>query len=197
MSKISDELRRHFEKTNSILKSATASAAGWDATVHNQSELSGKQVFLYVWDQPTDWLWMTSVSVMQFHKVTEQSSRDQKLKESIVGSLGHLIALCAAGRFPEKHNGQTWEDQLGLMASIYAGTTRTYEHLDRLVDGGHFLVLNYHKPLGINPKSDFTCSLRPAGAISGTNEPLTVEDTVAKIQQVLAIDQERHPEWFV
>jgi len=82
------------------------------------------------------------------------------------------------------------ENQLGGILASYAGTTKDWEAYDRMQSGGHFIVMNYRK-------SDQVTSslLRPFIVADCNNEAIDAADLMSRVEYILAMDRDKHPEW--
>lgn len=185
MFKASD-LFKHTDKTRRILTSMQLGASGWTAHQVNPEELRGPQVFLYVWDRPTQWAWMCAVPLEVFEKVTADVRGLQAEWDGIRGHLARLINSASAGEPLEVAT----ETELGILLSAYAGTTQV---LGVARETGmrelHFVVLNYRA----NNLRDG--KLRPF-VLPSERAILPGHEFYSRVQEVVSLDSKRHPEWF-
>lgn len=186
-----NKLFKGYAQTKGHITSAVMGAAGWDMHRYDAVAASGPQVFLYVFDKPTGFIWMASVSREEFSKASTQASKDNDLVQPSRDSLVHVLFHAASCKPPAPIDGCDWEHQLGMLLAIYAGTTRTWEQADRFRAGGHFIVLNYR-----NSGTDENSKLRPFAVANTNNTALSAEDLQGYIKQVMGMDMGRHPEWF-
>lgn len=86
-----DKLTRDFWKTKAHLYSATLGAAGWNANIADAEIASWPQVFLYIFDRPTEFTWMVSISLDTFAKLSFNASKDIKNIQAVRDGLQHII----------------------------------------------------------------------------------------------------------
>ena len=111
--------------------------------------------------------------------------------EAIRSGLLFVLFGAVSGNLPPPSSGGDWEQQLGLLLAFYAGTTRTLELANKMQGGGHFIVMNYRKS-----KDEKESNLRPFVLADAGNTVLSADALAGYIEQVMEIDQVRHPEWF-
>lgn len=184
------DLLAQTNKTRRILTTLTLDAQGWTAGKVHPGDLVGPQVRLYFWDLPTRWAWLCSLRVDSFQKVASDAQRAPYDWPAIRGCVAHVAAQAAEGHPPAPLAGADWEQQLGGLLAAYAGTTQTWEAAGRLAAGGHFIVLNY-RPVGVADGN-----LRPFVLGAPPEFILPAAEFEARVREVVAIDRERHPEWF-
>lgn len=177
-------------KTKKLIAESLVRSAGWTPSVRDVAISSAPQIFLYVWDMPSDWVWMCTASLEEFRKLSRAAQDGAVEAETVRGLLGSVIGAAADGRPPQEQCDMDWEEQLGLALSLYAGGTTTYKAANGFPEGGHFIVLNY-RSAGAR-----TSKLRPFAAPGRAQVPLSPEVLLAHKAQVLALDRGRHPEWF-
>jgi len=161
--------------------------------VHDPAIAAGPCVLSYVWDQPSEWIWVCSAGVVQFDQQADKASRAKpKIVDGIRAALGELIFHAANGAAVDLGLGETWEGALGSMLAAYAGTTQTWAISDGFPHGGHFIVLHYRKP------GQERGLLRPFSLPRSANarEVLPVEQLRSAVRQVVEMDRTRHPDWF-
>lgn len=177
-----------FWKTRAFVRSMELSAAGWDKKVHDIETTSGPQVVSYVHDYPSRWTWLCTAPASSFNELARTSHDDESYVDAARGGLLHVIALAAEGSPPEKVGGMDWEEQLGRLVALYAGTTRTWEQAGRFESGGHFGVIDYRRP-GVPGGL-----LRPF-ALSTPGHVVDAGGLLNVIEQVITIDRANHPDW--
>lgn len=185
---MNDQIKDMFSqilKTRVHLTAMTLGASGWQAGQVNPALLAGPLVRLYVWDRPSNWTWMCAVPKASFDDLAQKALQRKDMWEAIRGGVAYLIQQTA-----DKSPSADWEQQLGQMLTAYAGTTQTLEAARGLPSGGHFIVCNYRKAGEADGK------LRPFVLSDSSPEPLSVPAFHQAIKTVLALDQERHPEWL-
>lgn len=193
---ISQFVQQQMEAARSAQKAiwtAKLDVAGWDANIYAPETL-GKPVFLYVWDQPTKWVWSCAVPRAGFYEVASAWATGKRTAGEVEGvrnGLGSLISGSAGQVKPVPVGEPNWEEQLALALSAYAGTTRIFEAAGRLEDGGHFVVMHYRKGGSSEGK------LRPFVVPDSSGTILPADELLGRIDSVLAMDKERHPEWGV
>lgn len=179
----------HTLHTSAILRNASLNASGWAVNRQDETRSAGPQTFGYIWDQSTGWVWMVSAPREDFSKLALKASTEpSRIVEDVRGALAHLIHECAATRVLTSEQ----ENQLGGMLASYAGTTKVWEASDRMQSGGHFIVMNYRK-------SDQVTSslLRPFIVADCNNEAIDAADLMSRVEYILAMDRDKHPEWFI
>lgn len=97
--------------------------------------------------------------------------------------------MAGAAEGPAASQDPDWEQQLGCLLTLYAGTTRTWEAAGRFKNGGHFIVLNYRRTGARDGR------LRPF-AVADSQRVLPAAELKSMIADVVAVDRARHPEWF-
>jgi len=177
-----------FWKTRLFVRSMEFSAAGWDEKVHNIEATSGPQVVSYVHDYPSRWTWLCTAPVASFNELAQAAHAEERYVDPARGGLLHVIALAAENRPPEKVGGMDWQEQLGKLLALYAGTTRTWEQAGRFETGGHFGVIDYRRP-GVPGGL-----LRPF-ALGASGRVVDAGGLLRVIEQVITIDRANHPEW--
>jgi len=186
-----NNLLGQFWQTKKHLTTAVLGAAGWDIRQFHGEASSGPQVFVYTFDQPTGFVWMCSMPRVRFVEVTTEISKKPKMYEAIRSGLLFVLFGAVSGNLPPPSSGGDWEQQLGLLLAFYAGTTRTLELANKMQGGGHFIVMNYRKS-----KDEKESNLRPFVLADTGNTVLSADALAGYIEQVMEIDQVRHPEWF-
>lgn len=179
-----------FWQTKTILSSMQMGAAGWEQRMHDPAVASGPVVFVYAHDVVTGWTWMGASERESFVRASEKASADKELTVAARAGCGHIISLAADGKPPTPESGLDWEQQLGQVLSLYAGTTKVWQVADHLRSGGHFVVLHYRAP------GSREGMLRPFALPAGDNDVLTADELHALIRQVVTMDRTNHPEWF-
>lgn len=194
--KFIEKAQQEFWKTKSVLMSAEAAASGWDLRVVDpQMMAGGDTVSLYVWDRPTNWVWTCSIDRTQFHKAAEKASGSgRKIVDSIRGDLAYAVAQAAAGTPMSRRDGLGWEEELALLLSAYAGTTKTYRATDGFKNGGSFIVLNYRT--GLIAEGILRPVAMPLRSPEEKNALLPFETLQNTIKEVVNLDLMNHPEWF-
>lgn len=189
-----------FLKTKGILSSMTLGAQGWSAHSVDPEQLSGPQVYLYVLDYETSWSWMASVQLEVFQQVAEKFKSMPHEWATLRGMLGKSIEQQAenAKRVTAQppspaaaHPGrpQQWEQELAMMVTGYAGTTKTGNTPGAIRPGCHFLMHRY-------TTRDNTPLLRPYLTGPEDTGPLTAERFFMLVGHVVGLDREAHPDWF-
>jgi hypothetical protein len=183
--------KAHYLKTNNILSTMVAGASGWKAKIGSSDVNAGLMSHLYVFDLPTKWVWMCAVARDAFISMSAVGkAQGEADRNAVRNGLATIIATVSEGKAAPVIADVEWEHQLGGLLATYAGSTKVFDAADGLRDGGHFVVLNYRK-------TDQTDGLlRPVAMPDSSNQILPVEQLNSSIDQVLAIDRQRHPEWF-
>ena len=176
-------------KTKKILGRMVLAASGWEQRLHEPEIASGPLVWCYMYDFPTKWTWLCAVNREMFVKMSEESHNDKGNVEAVRAGVGVVSSMAADGNPPAPVEGLNWEQQLGALLSLYAGTTQVWDVASRFVSGGHFVVLNYRKA------GERESLLRPF-ALPPSDSVLTAQQLQQTIDWVLSNDQSRHPEWF-
>lgn len=164
--------------------------AGWDASVQDVDLAAdpGPKAFLYLFDLVSRWAWMGTASLAGFHELSAAGKKVSTADlNDIRGGLGTMIAGLADGEM--EVSGER-EQGLGVLASMYAGGTKTYAAARGFPDRCHFVVIVYRKPGGKD------VLLRPFAMDSGPNRPVDADVLEAMLQQVIDMDRINHPEWF-
>jgi hypothetical protein len=177
-------------KTKTFLSDMELQAAGWRQSMHDVKTATGPRVNLYVYDLATKWVWMCTLSRTEFVRISQAGHDTPEEVGPVRAGLSAVICDAAEARTPAPMVGASWEQQLGGLLAMYAGSTRTWELANKFADGGHFIVLNYRqagqrhgllRPLALRPDAD---AVLPVALLQST------------VEQVLTLDRERHPEWF-
>lgn len=129
------------------------------------------------------------MSLPAFVEMSLHSHNTPGEASAIQSSVASVAGKAAEGSPPAPLDGLTWEQQLGGLLALYAGTTKTWEVAKRFADGGHFIVLNYRKA------GDQNGLLRPF-AMGDTGGVIPADELERAIAKVIAADRQRHPEWF-
>lgn len=178
-----------FWKTRAFVRSMEFSAAGWDEKLHDIESTSGPQVVSYIHDYASRWTWLCTAPASSFNELAQAAHADDSLVDAVRGGLLHVIGLASEKCPPEKVGGMDWEEQLGRLVALYAGTTRTWEQAGRFETGGHFGVIDYRRP-GVSGGL-----LRPF-ALSTAGRVVNAGGLLQMIEQVITIDRVNHPEWM-
>lgn len=177
-------------KTKTFLSDMELQAAGWHQSMHDVETATGPRVALYVYDLATQWVWLCTLNRAEFVRMSQAGHDTPADVDPVRASLSDVICDVAEERMPAPVDGACWEQQLGALLALYAGSTRTWELADKFVQGGHFIVLHYRRP------GQRQGLLRPLALRPGENAVLPVPLLQGTIDQVLALDRDRHPEWF-
>jgi hypothetical protein len=178
-------------RTKAFLTEMSFKAAGWNPVLHDAHASSEPTVYVYCYDAPTKWSWMCTVPVTSFLKTSQAGFEDTEHTEDFRGGLSFVMANAAEGIPPAQSDELDWERQLAVLLTLYAGGTQIWQMVNRFADGGHFIVLNYRKP------GSRDGMLRPAALPPQPNESIISSEYFrALVEQVMAQDRNRHPEWF-
>ena len=182
-----------FWKTRGHIQSAMLNANGWDIRHHDPKVTAEPQVFLYVADLPTNFIWMCSISREAFVEASTKASQMKgEAADKIRGALLFVLFGAASGEPVAQLDGYDWEMQLGILMATYAGTTRTWDLAGRMSGGGHFIVLNYR-----DTAEEKESNLRPFALVKGNNNlPLSSDKLHEILVEVVKTDINNHPEWF-
>lgn len=182
-----------FYHSASIVTSACVGAAGWSVEIHDAEATTSPSVLLYVWDSVTGWTWLCSVPRQRFTETSTKASQElPAVVDAIRGKLGDAIYRAAVGCEPDPDDSAPWEQVLGSMLAVYAGTTQAWSATGGFREGGHFIVSYYRQP------AEATGMLRPF-ALSGDTrgrDVLSVGQLLDAVRSVREMDRARHPEWF-
>ena len=180
---------KDFWKTKSFIDTLDARAKGWDPINHDAG-LPGPFVCIYAYDSPTQWIWMCRVARDDFVNLSSCMLANPHLVESVRGSVAHVLGSAAEGTPPADVDVANWENQLGSLLTLYAGTTTTWNAANRFrTEGGHFIVLNYRRA------GQFDGKLRPF-AMQNCEGIIPVDQFETMVKQVIRMDETNHPEWF-
>lgn len=102
---------------------------------HESRTAHRSQVYLYLWDQASQWSWMCSVPVADFVTITAKARKAKSEWENLRGALAQVIHDALQQPDLEQSTEMTdkignpliWADSLGLILSAYIGTTQTFE----------------------------------------------------------------------
>lgn len=183
---------RDFWRTKSHIQTAVIGAAGWQAHIVDPETAAGPQNFLYMFDLPTKFAWMASMSRKLFLQVSNNAGSNQCKLQDVRDGLQAVIVEMSTGKTLPPIEALSGDQQAGLALAAYAGTTNTWEQADRMANGGHFIVLNYRR--SINETNGL---LRPVHLADTGNSILPARDFFSIIGRVIETDQVNHPEWFV
>lgn len=161
---------------------------GWDSVVHDTTIAAGRQTFLYAFDLPTRWAWVGSTSADEFDKAAKIGGKLKTKRMSDVRGAILSAAFELAGGSTGKPDA---EQALGSALSLYAGGTKIFQATNGIKDGGHFGVLLYRE----NAQSE-DALIRPFVFPGATDKPIAADSFLCAVQQVVKMDQARHPEWF-
>ncbi|KWU23389.1 hypothetical protein [Burkholderia cenocepacia] len=178
-----------FWKTRAFLKSAEMSAAGWDSRILDVEAGSGAQVFSYLYDYSTQYVWMCTTPVEVFNAAARFGKSTEEAATGAQTGLSAVLSNVADKKSPPRVEGFSWEEQLALLTAVYAGTTMAWDAADRFPKGGHFIVIHY-RSTGAKQGA-----LRPFVA-NHTQSVLPAASLLAGVQQVIAVDAAKHPEWL-
>lgn len=169
---------------------AVQAQAGWSSSVLDASLAAdpGPKAFLYLFDLVSRWAWMGTASLAGFHELSAAGKIASAADlNDIRGGLGAMVAGLADGAL-EINDGR--EQGLGVLASLYAGGTKTYAAAKGFPDRCHFVVIVYRKPGGKD------VLLRPFAMDFGPDKPVDADTLEAMLQQVIDMDRINHPEWL-
>lgn len=182
-----------FWKTKRILTPMVMGSLGWEGRIHKIEITTGPQVFLYLHDKATKWTWTCAVPRDLFQNACASFAKAYQKNPTLVTSARSGVASYtyqgATSGLPSTETGD-WEQQLGILLTSYACTTKTFEQSNGMQDGGHFVVISYRK------HKQTACLLRPFSMGNTQNTILPVEALNDAIHQVFIRDQAAHPEWF-
>lgn len=179
----------NFVKTNAILKSAVLGGYGWEANIVNPEVLTSMLAYGYVFDHATNWLWMFSSAREAFQVVPDLIKANSTINnDAIYDSFGSLIKQASNGEL-QINEPEQWVSMLSNALLAYSGTTKTWELANKLIDGGHFVVLRY-------PRKNGDGYLRPFYLSATGSEPLSLDKLTECISHITTVDRENHPEWF-
>lgn len=130
------------------------------------------------------------MSLPAFVEMSLHSHNAPSEAAAIQSGVASVAGRAAEGSPPLPLDGLTWEQQLGGLLALYAGTTKTWELAQRFVRGGHFIVLNYRKA------GDQDGLLRPFAMADSTASIIPADELQETIANVISADRQRHPEWF-
>jgi len=177
--------------SKSFLLSMEMSDLGWDRTVYDLELTTGPQVILYCYDLLTNWVWMASLPRQSFIELSKKGFESPHETEAVRGGIATLIAQAAGNTAVKTDTTDNWEQQLGTLLSLYAGTTQTWDRANRFKDGGHFFVVNYR-----NVDDVLSTKLRPFALVDGKNVALPPAELARILRKVVSDDQLAHPDWF-
>lgn len=93
----------HQHKTQTILSRIALDAKGWVLGSLDPEMIVGPQVYLYLWDQASDWQWMCSVPLDRFVSMTTKVRQVESEWDSMRGS-GPVGARCQSTEGPFGHD---------------------------------------------------------------------------------------------
>lgn len=175
--------------TKRFLSQSLLAVSGWKQESHDAA-ITGPMVWCYVFDLPTKWVWMCTVDLAAFTQMSAYSHTHPEQAQDVYNGVAEVLGKAAQGKPPLPMDNLNWEQQLGALLALYAGTTQVWERAGRFAAGGHFVVLNYRKPGGQDS------SLRPFALGAGLSLAIPAAQLQEAIAQVIAADRTRHPEWF-
>lgn len=172
---------------------ATLYKAGWDATLRDaKAAAMDHQVYVYLWDRPSEFLWLAAIPRSLFVTVALKGSSLSEQEQATIRN-GLAVSL---NKLVESGNSLSLDDdeELGLLCAMYAGSTKAYALAEDFPDGGHFLILHYRsdafssdgrlRPAAIQHKGELPCT------------PLPPESINEMVHSICQKDWRRHPEWF-
>ena len=165
-------------------------SSGWETHIHDKLIMEGPLIFCYVYDEATNWMWVSGVAREAFVEMSEKAKADVKRTDFVRVALGTLISGMADGFHLQSVDTKSLEQDLAGLISAYAGSAETWEKFNHGKRGGHFVVLYYRKA---HSKSG---SLRPFALTDTNNKILSHTRLKGFINQVLEVDRKNHPEWF-
>lgn len=115
------------------------------------------------------------------------STESSHIIDDIRCALGHMIDQCASA---DKLTSEQ-ENQLAGILTAYAGTTKAWEAYNHMSEGGNFVVLNYRKSA-----TSKESMLRPFIIADQNNEAIPLLDLMERIELIVNMDKNAHPEWF-
>lgn len=74
-----------YWKTKSFLTSMQLEAAGWQEKMLDRQAAAMPAVFLYAFDLPTEWIWMCSVPLGHFVRMSEHAAAETAAVDDIRG----------------------------------------------------------------------------------------------------------------
>lgn len=163
---------------------------GWNGLIDDVDLVTqaGPKACLYLYDAATRWTLMASAPLPGFHAVSREGKKMRESdRQAVIDGLVVLATRIADGRL---HPGPDDRQMLGLLASLYAGGTKTYASEAGFPHGCHFVVMVYRKPGGDAVK------LRPFAFKADPAMPVSAEILMQLVHQAIQIDRVRHPGWL-
>lgn len=165
-------------------------SVGWEASIHDAGVVVDPcpKTRIYLVDLVSDWVWMGEVATEAFKEVSAAGKKVNEVdRDAICGALGTLVT-----RFSDEREPCTieQEEEMGLLASLYAGGTKIYAAAKGFPDGCHFAILVYRQP-----GSD-TVMLRPFAINQTPDKPVSADTLKRMVGEVVQIDRARHPGWL-
>jgi len=168
-----------MEARASVVRLASE-AAGWNLGALNADEVQEGSVFLYLFDVPSNRLWVASVPKSNFH------AGMPKFQSMSIGDAVNAIGLMVRSNTNSALDFDAEQEKLlALMLSSYISKTQTYVRSNGATLASHFVVIHYGR----------TSMLRPF-ALNGNDRFLLPSNSVLDaIHQVIDIDRANHPDW--
>lgn len=175
-------------KVDKVISNAT----GWDVVQHQEAGFGG--IKLYICDVKHSWVWACSISKDEFIDISSQAASGKVGVDMIRSGLNGFIYNKINNQPLDKPDLVDWETSLAVLASLYLGTTRTWEIAWRGEKGGHFIVLRYTQK---------KCKIKGDGILrplfmgeSGDKRLIPFDEFKLIVESVYAKDKKNHPDWF-
>lgn len=198
-----EALFRQHLASSVFMDSMRASAGGWLPNVHfkgaDPREAGGNglydPMYFYIVHTGENWISLYQTFRPQTFEITEAVKADEEMYGMVRDALGFVLTEAAHGR--EVVVGEYSTDQIvGMLACMYAGTTRTYPiNAAGFGPGTNFVILGYPTK-NTEGKSDLL--LRPFAIppMPGQPGPLSVDQLHEAVEYAIGLDRKNHPEWF-
>lgn len=178
-------------KTRRFIHQTLGDLKGWQIqfeSLEDPEMLSVTGISFYLFDVPTQWLKMYRMPLSCWMELKQKAKAEKVPLIEFRGLLGQAMTAQATGREWVPDPVMEANQQLGLLAGLYAMSTQTYQTAKGFPEGGHFAVLHYRHP------AQDRGVLRPFAFLE--NAPLLDSQILkTQIQQVITLDYQKHPEW--
>jgi hypothetical protein len=173
---------------NQLFVNASIENTGWHRVFHDAESAADKQMYIYVYDTKSEWVWMAGISRKDFFDAAFKGAgllvdRLHDLYMTLESYVSYLSETTI--KQPEI------ESNLGLAVSLYAGTTGGFKFMNGLNGKEHFCMILYR---GQEPSKNLR--FRHITFAETTSKPVLIDNFKRSLEQTIMLDKIQHPEWF-
>lgn len=169
---------RAYEKARVKTVLLNLSSGGWGVDIKDEAQIVDSSIFIYVFDQESEWCWMCAIAKRSFHEATLLTARlNVEHASSAVAGLIHERGTSGQSR--------EWSYGLAYALTAYIAKTKTFAMAEEGKKAPHFGIINYGRSERVRPF-----------ALPGSDRfSLPAQYFLQAARSVMAIDSKNHPEW--